>query len=113
MNARKHVDYYRFEPDAPVARQDIAAIFARYAEYQGLALADSRGYAGFVDQAEIAAYAGFVDQAEIAAYAAGSVEVLYAVEVVNCYPDGSFRQLVEATRAEVAAMLRRLCEGFA
>ena len=89
----------RFEPDAPVTRQDIAAIFARFAEYKGIALADARGYTGFADQAEIAGYAE------------GAVEALYAAEVVNGYPDGSFQPLGEATRAEVAAMLRRLLEA--
>jgi hypothetical protein len=92
----------RFDPGAPIARQDLAAMLARYADSTGLELlAASREYAGFADAADIAGYA------------APAVEALCRAGVISGRPGNIFDPKGEATRAEVAAMLHRLLGGAA
>jgi hypothetical protein len=56
---------------------------------------------------EIRASAGFADAAEISPYAKDAVEKLYRAGVVNGKEENRFAPAMEATRAEVAAMLHR------
>ncbi|MDR1061433.1 MAG: S-layer homology domain-containing protein, partial [Clostridiales bacterium] len=105
-----------FAPDAPVSRQDLAAILLRYAEHKSLKLPTARSYAAFGDDADIAAYAreavealceaGVISGRPASSIASGSEHQLSPQEGNMFDPKGT------ATRAEVAAMLRRLILVF-
>jgi hypothetical protein len=85
-----------FDPDAPVSRQDLAVILHNYISFADKELPAKREYAGFADDADIAAYAG------------DAVRALYGAGVINGRPGNLFDPKGTATRAEVAAMLHRL-----
>jgi len=53
-------------------------------------------------------YQGFNDYADIADYAKKAIEQLFIANVVNGRPGNIFDPKGNATRAEVAAMIRRL-----
>jgi hypothetical protein len=84
-----------FAPDAPVSRQDLSVILYNYIRFAGKGLPAEREYAGFADDADIAAYAG------------DAVRALYGAGVINGRPGNLFDPKGAATRAEVAAMLHR------
>jgi hypothetical protein len=89
----------RFDPEAPIARQDLAAMLNRYADFAGMGLPAAR------------AQAAFADGADIAGYALEAVEKLSAAMIIEGRGNGVFDPKGTATRAEVAAMLRRLLEA--
>ena len=89
-----------YNPNAPITRQDLAVILARYANYMGINLPSARDYAGFIDDADIANYAK------------EAIERFFKAGIVSGYPDGSVKPQGEATRAEVAAMLMRFLEAM-
>ena len=82
-----------FSPDAPIQRQQIAAMIARYAAYRGF---------GFDTTNEAV---DFTDKSSIAQYAAAAVTAMQRVNIISGYPDGSFRPTGRTTRAEAAKML--------
>jgi len=82
-----------FSPNRTITRQEIAAMLARYVSYKLVTLT---------------AYnqpVSFTDEAQIAAYAKDFVRNMQTADVINGYPDGSFKPLANATRAEAAKML--------
>lgn len=79
-----------FEPGRNITRADLALMIGR-----ALGLTPQS-----VEQ--------FSDAAQIPAYAAGMVGAVSAKEIVTGYPDGSFRPLNPATRAEAATMIFRM-----
>ena len=82
-----------FSPNRTISRQEIAAMLARYVTYKLVTLV---------------AYnqpISFSDEAQIAAYAKEYVKNMQTADVINGYPDGSFKPLNNATRAEAAKML--------
>jgi X-Pro dipeptidyl-peptidase len=82
-----------FSPNRTISRQEIAAMLARYVTYKLVTLV---------------AYnqpISFTDEAQIAAYAKDYVKNMQTADVINGYPDGSFKPLANATRAEAAKML--------
>ena len=87
-----------FGPEDPVTREQLAVILYRYTWYAGDVLPSVRGYPGFVD-----------DNA-IESYAKDAVEHLYKANIVGGKLGYSFDPKGGATRAETAAMLRRLEE---
>jgi hypothetical protein len=87
-----------FNPDAPIKRQEFAAILVRYA-----------GHIGDVHAAP-AVYAHFEDADEIDEYAAGAIQTLYNLGVIRGVGGGFIVPLDGATRAQVAAMLHRYAE---
>ncbi|MDR1158766.1 MAG: S8 family serine peptidase [Oscillospiraceae bacterium] len=87
----------RFVPDRAVTRQEAAVILLRYLQFAGLRLP------------ETAAPGPFTDEARIAGYAREAVAALIAGGVITGRPGPRFDPGGTATRAEVAAMLHRLC----
>ena len=82
-----------FSPDAPIQRQQIATMIARYAAYKGYGF-------GIVNDA-----IDFTDKASIADYASAAVTAMQRANIINGYPDGSFKPVGSTTRAEAAKML--------
>lgn len=80
----------RFHGDAPVTREQLAAVLWRYA---GEKPASGAG--------------GFTDEAEISPYARKAVAWAGAKEVVSGFPDGRFGPRETVTRAQAAVMLSR------
>jgi|GEM_PF-3045294 len=88
----------KFAPDADVTREQLAAILYRYAEVMGITLP------------EITTAAIFDDDANISGYAKEAVAAMQKAAIINGKPGNIFDPQGNATRAEVAAMLHRLCE---
>jgi hypothetical protein len=88
-----------FAPDAPVSRQDLAVMLMNYVRFTGKLLPKKQ------------AYGGFADSADIAAYARPAVEALYQAGIIGGKPGNRFDPSGSATRAEVAAILRRFTEA--
>jgi hypothetical protein len=88
-----------FAPDAPITRQDLAAVLTNYARFTGRPLPVKR------------AYEEFADAADIAVYAKASVESVAKAAIIGGKPGNLFDPGGDATRAEVAAMLRRYIEA--
>ena len=88
-----------FAPDQEISREQIAAIFERYADFKGAA-AGEKG-----DLSE------FTDASEISEWAKGHVEWAVGAGLINGRDDGTVDPLGSASRAEVAAMLHRFLES--
>jgi hypothetical protein len=88
-----------FAPDAPVSRQDLAVMLANYARHVGKPLPVKQGYGGFADAQNIAGYAQ------------AAVEAVSKAGVAGGKPGNLFDPQGSATRAEVAAILRRFTEA--
>ena len=88
----------RFSPEASITRQDLAVILVRYAKSIGVELPTVRDSAAFADAANISDYA------------AAAVEALYRADIVGGKLNNRFDPTGQATRAEVASMLRRFVE---
>jgi hypothetical protein len=86
----------RSEPDRAIKRQELAVFIHKFVERMGLELPEAN------------AYAPFKDEAEIAGYAKESVRFCYKAGIILGRTGGVFDPEGAATRAEVAAMLRRL-----
>ena len=116
-----------FGPEDNITREQLVTILNDYTRFTGLTLPETREYAGFADDADIAGYA---KEAIVYFYKAGIVNGKpgpakpepqamqgsgQAGEVAEQLPmrtDGSlFDPKGNATRAEVAAMLMRLIEA--
>ena len=87
-----------FGPEDPITFEQLATIFARYAGYID------------VTPPELREYAGFDDDADIANYAKNAVELLYKAKIIEGKPGNVITPKENATRAEVAALLRRFME---
>lgn len=85
-----------FNPEAEITRQDIAVILLRYLDYIN---------ADYVITEE---YRIFADEAEIADYAKNAVQVMNKLGIINGKGNNMIDPQGKATRAEVAAMLRRI-----
>jgi hypothetical protein len=85
-----------FLPNAPITRQEIAAILA-----QALGKADD-------DAANASAITGFTDDSRIAGWARGFVVETVKAGLLKGYPDGSFGPMSNTTRAEACAMISNL-----
>lgn len=87
-----------FQPDAPITREQMAAILCRYAQYKG------------VDVSRRADLTRFPDSAKVSPYAAEPMG--WAVESgLITGMDGQLAPGGSATRAQVATILMRLCEN--
>jgi hypothetical protein len=85
----------RYEPERDIKRQELAAVFKRYADFVGAALPETRGDAEFADEAAIHGYAK------------EAVHELYRAGIINGRGGGVVDPEAPATRAETAAMFRR------
>lgn len=85
-----------FHPEVTVSRAELAAIVSRVT---------AQGQAGQQPQA-----VNFIDLADIPGWALEGVAAAVRQELVEGYPDGTFRPDGEVTRAEAAAVIARLLE---
>lgn len=90
-----------FRPDGEITREQLVTILYRYVKLKGYDITKGEKSVAFQDSTAIKGYAR-----EAVEWAAG-------VGLINGYQDGSFRPDGSATRAEVAAMLMRLCRDVA
>ena len=90
----------RFEPDEPITREQLAAIFYRYADYKEYDLTADEDLDKFKDADEIADTARAAMQ-----WAVGS-------GLMDEKPGDMLDPQAAATRAEIAAMLRRFIEKY-
>jgi hypothetical protein len=88
-----------FGPEDDITRQDLALLFLRYARYKGVTLP------------EIRAYADFDDDKDVSDYAREATETMYKAGIISGKPGNRLDPKGTATRAEVAAMLRRFLEA--
>ena len=88
----KGYDNGLFKPNAPITREELADILVN-----ALGKQDEAG-------ASASARTGFTDDARISSWARGDVVVAVKYGLLKGYPDGSFRPLGNATRAEACAM---------
>lgn len=91
----------RFGPDDAITREQLAAILHRYAAYKGYDTTSSADLSGYSDGAQVSAYAL---EAMVWATAQG---------LVHGTGNGRLSPKNGAVRAEVAAVLMRLCEKTA
>ena len=87
-----------FQPNAPITREQLAAILCRYAQYKGVDVSRKNDLLLFGDRASVSAYA--VDA------------VSWAVDAgLMTGIDGRLEPSGYANRAQVATVLMRLCEN--
>ncbi|MCB6365975.1 S-layer homology domain-containing protein [Intestinibacillus massiliensis] len=89
----------RFDPEAPVTREQMAAILARYIGKSGLELA------GKGDKA------AFADDGSISAYAKDAVYEMRGTGVISGKPGNRFDPQGVAVRAEVAALMQQFAQA--
>ena len=91
----------RFDPNATITRQDMAAMIARYAEkiakYQ---------------LPKTTAGVTFKDSGEITSYATAAVTAMQRAKIISGNSDGSFAPKANATRAEAAKMIAAFLQGM-
>ena len=85
-----------FSPDAPVTREQMAAILYRYAQYKGL------------DASARADLGRFPDAPRVSLYAAEPMSWAVGAGLING-SDGLLDPAGQATRAQVAAIFQRFC----
>ena len=92
----------RFDPDAPITREQMAALLYRYAQFQGN---DTTAADAVIEQ--------FSDYASVSDYAVDAMN--WAVEngLMNGTDNSMLAPLGNATRAEVATILMRFVENAA
>lgn len=107
MGIVKGVGGGRFDPNAPITREDMATILVRYINYCDKKLTGSNAMG----------VGAFSDAGSIADYAAGPVDALKETGIINGEEDGNgtyrFNPKNNATRAECAAVFQRLSATMA
>lgn len=88
-----------FAPNAPITREQMAAILYRYAQYKGYDVSGKADLSGYADNGQVSAYA------KDALAWANAAKLINGVTNTTLDPQGS------ATRAQVSAILHRFCEG--
>ena len=89
----------RYDPDGTVTREQLTTMLCRYAAYKGCSVAEGSDLSGYRDAADVSGYA------EDALSWAVSQGLVNGVGGNTLLPQGS------ATRAQIAAILMRLCEN--
>lgn len=90
-----------FDPDGAITRQQMAAILYRYAAYKGYDVNVSADLSSYPDAGAIQTYAQ-----DAMAWANGS-------ELILGFEDHTLQPVGNSTRAQVATLLMRFCEGVA
>ena len=90
-----------FRPDAPITREQMAAILYRYSQYCGYAVGTTADLSGYADASQVSGYA-----AEAMGWANGA-GLITGVTTTTLNPAGS------ATRAQVATILMRYIQAVA
>jgi hypothetical protein len=83
-----------FQPDRPISREEIAVLVARQMDLEG----------GTLD---------FRDAEAIREWAHSAVAALVLHDIIQGYPDGTFRPLNNVTRAEACVLIYRLMDWLA
>jgi len=91
-------NYGRFNPESNITRQDLTVILNNYLGYAKMTLPTARGYPEFNDASDISSYA------------TEAVGRFYMAKIINGKPDNKFDPKGNATRAEVATMLKGFIE---
>ena len=91
----KGVGEGRFDPHAPIRREQMALMLANYAQYKGLALP------------ETTEGAAFSDQSKISDWALAAVQAIQRAGIINGKQGNLFDPSGVATRAEVSAVFAR------
>jgi len=86
-----------FDPDAPITREQLAAMLFRFIQAMGIEIP--------MDEV-----IEFTDRSEIAPWALEAVAAVHAKGIMVGMPDGSFDPKAIATRAEAAAIFARFLE---
>ncbi|MEF3302598.1 S-layer homology domain-containing protein [Paenibacillus sp. GYB003] len=86
-----------FRPDAPVSREQLAAMLARAIRY-----------AGELPQADVSALGRFSDHADVADWAKQPAAQLLAAGLIEGITDTTFAPQEPATRAQSAVLLKRM-----
>ena len=89
----------KFGPDDTITREQMAAILYRYASYKGYSVSDLANLTGYTDAASVSEWAS---TAMRWAVAEGLIE---GTSATTLSPSG------DSTRAQVATILMRFCEG--
>lgn len=90
----------KFDPNAPITRQDIATILVRYADKVASYILPKTNSA-----------VSFTDSANISSYASAAVTAMQQAGIISGNSDGSFAPTANATRAEAAKMIALLLQG--
>ena len=90
-----------FSPEQPVTRQQLAAILYRYAQYKGF------------DVSQVGDLSGYSDQGKIQSYARDAMQWACGAKLIQGVDGSTLSPAGTATRAQVAAILQRLCETAA
>jgi len=90
----------KFGPDDSITREQMAAILMRYAEFAGKEIAAVRSLVEFADDAQIEEYAH------------DAVYTLYRGGIIEGKENGIFDPKGYATRAEIAALIKRFIEAL-
>lgn len=90
-----------FAPDAPITREQMAAILYRYASLKGY------------DVSQKADLSGYTDAGTISAYASDAMAWANAQGLITGVTDTTLAPKSSATRAQVATILMRFCETIA
>ena len=94
----------RFDPDAEITREQMAALLYRYAQYAGVDVTPAAGAA--------AAFAAFPDSPSVSAYARDAMTWAVGAGIING-SDGRLLPQGDATRAQVAQIIRNYAETVA
>ena len=88
----------RFAPDDSITREQIAALFLRYAQYTG------------ADTTVTADLSGYTDAATVSAYATDAVRWCVGTGLINGMTPSTIAPKGTATRAQVAVLVERFAE---
>ncbi|WP_312044043.1 FN3 associated domain-containing protein [Anaerotignum sp.] len=99
MGIAKGINDNNFAPNAPITREQVAAMLAKYAQLKGIDLQSSGNHE-------------FVDAAAVSDWAKDGVEMLAKAGVLSGRENRTFSPKDAASRAEVAVMLVRFLEQY-
>ena len=88
-----------FEPKNPLTREQLAICLQKFAQFRGVEL---------VSPADLSGYA---DSAQVSFWARDYLGWAVAQKLLGGYDDGTLRPTAQTTRAEVAVVLQKYCEG--
>ena len=89
-----------FSPNSPITREQLAAILYRFAQHMGY---DTEG------QADLS---GFTDLAQVSTYAREAMAWCVDAGLLSGTSSTTLSPRGQATRAQTAAVLMRLCQGY-
>lgn len=88
-----------FEPKNPLTREQLAICLQKFAQFRGVEL---------VSPADLSGYA---DSDQVSFWARDYLGWAVAQKLLGGYDDGTLRPTAQTTRAEVAVVLQKYCEG--